>query len=103
MGFDKYGFCRDQGSSQKSEIGMIAKEISESVESAMLAQLNELLSRDLLVWESGQQMLVQDPTTNKLMVRIAGTLRLKDKEYIEQLEKENKEYKEIFSKLKGMR
>jgi hypothetical protein len=47
-----------------------------------------------------QPILVQDYTSTKIEVRQQVRLTLKDKEYIEKLEKENQEMKDLLEAIK---
>lgn len=78
----------------------VAKEISQQKENLLLEQLNDLVSRDLIVIEQTQPVLVQDSDSNKLIFRQAIKLTLKDKEYILKLEEENKQLKETLDIIK---
>lgn len=79
-------------------------EVNKQTESIILSQLNELISRGLLVIESTQPVLVADydlyhnGTFNRdkpynIRLQQMVKLKLKDQEYIEKLEKENEELK----------
>lgn len=61
---------------------------AEQTESLLLEQLNDLLSRGLLVVEKTEPVLIQD-STGKVQIHQKINLTLRDKEYIEKLEKEN--------------
>lgn len=63
-------------------------------ESVILEQLNDLISRDLLVVQEGPQSLVRDLESDKITIQQSIRLVLKDKEYIEKLEIENRALKE---------
>lgn len=76
------------------------KVVAESTENAIMEQLNEFISRDLIVVEISQPILVRDPMSTKVQVRQQCRLVLKDKEYIEKLERENKTLKEHLNKIK---
>lgn len=73
-------------------ISDIAKKVATAHEKEITSQLNELISRNLLVVETLGPTLVQDqfgPNPYEVTVKTAVRLKLKDQEYIEQLEKEN--------------
>jgi len=73
-------------------------------EAIILEQLNELVSRGLLVIEQGPQTLVTSRSSQGdyvLDIKQSCRLLLKDQEYLEALEKENKELKEKLATIKG--
>ncbi|HRT83956.1 MAG TPA: hypothetical protein P5523_04895 [Bacteroidales bacterium] len=65
------------------------REVAEQTESLLLEQLSDLLSRGLLVVEKTEPVLTQDHSTGKVQIHQKINLTLRDKEYIEKLEKEN--------------
>ena len=77
---------------------------SKKVENEILEQLTDLTSRGLLVIEAGpvKMFMPQKDVDGKRMLTMGQTIKLvlKDKEYIEFLEKENKSLKELVSKLR---
>lgn len=77
----------------------VAKEIAKATEAHILEQLNDFVSRGLIVIEQMGPTFVQEPTDSRIVVRTAVRLRLKDREYIEKLEKQNAEFRETFAKL----
>lgn len=80
----------------------LVRDMMQQKENLILEQLNDLISRKLLIIENGSFSLVRESNSNKITYKQTIKLTLKDKEYIEQLEKENKELKEIINKLKGV-
>lgn len=68
-------------------------EVSKQTEDIILEQLNDFVSRGLIVLKMGPMTLTHDQMSNKINVSQSCTLVLKDKEYIEKLEKENIELK----------
>lgn len=66
---------------------------AENAENSIAAQLNEFIKRGLIVVEMNESQLVQIPQSDSIEVRQAVKLKLKDQEYIEKLEAENKELK----------
>lgn len=70
------------------------KEIAEQRETLVMEQLNELISRGLLVVEQGPMSLMQDLVSTKILVAQQVRLVLKDQEYIQKLEVENKSLKQ---------
>lgn len=73
----------------------VAKEVSKKTESEILRQLNEHISRGLIVIEQTQPQFVSTPEDpNKIEIRTSVRLKLKDQEYIEKLECDNKNLKD---------
>lgn len=77
-----------------TNINSIVKDLARQSETIILDQLNEFISRGLIVVHRGPMNLVQDHYTDKVTIQSSVKLVLKDQEYIEQLEKENKALKE---------
>lgn len=81
---------------------IMIKEISKQKEKIILDQLNERISRNLLVVET-QPVLIHniDPDTREPKVELKQQVRLvlKDQEYIEKLENENRELKENLDRI----
>tara|TARA_R110000868_G_scaffold82953_1_gene233988 strand:+ start:219 stop:491 length:273 start_codon:yes stop_codon:yes gene_type:complete len=77
----------------------IMADLGKQQESIILDQLNDLVKRGLLVVESTQPVLVRNYNQDKITVQQSIRLTLKDKEYIEKLEKENSEYKDLIERL----
>ena len=84
---------RDFMSSTSSIIESIHRKMSEGQESMILSQLNDFISRGLIVVETTSPILVQDADSDRLVMRQACQLKLKDQEYIQKLELENAELK----------
>ena len=82
----------------------IVHEAIKQKENLILDQLTELVSRGLLVVEQTNPTLTRtyNHSSQQHEVKLAQCikLKLKDQEYIERLEAENKEYKEIIDTLK---
>lgn len=76
----------------------LSKQVAAKTEAIILDQLNELISRGLLILHHMGPTMVLDEN-NQLKVNIACKVLLKDQEYIERLEKENKELKEILKRI----
>lgn len=72
----------------------VTKDLIAQKENILLEQLNDLISRGLLVIEETQPTLVRDYLTDKIILQQSVKLTLKDKEYILKLEEENKQLKE---------
>lgn len=82
----------------------LMNQVASQQEAIMVEQLNELISRGLLVVEKTEPLFVtnngyESNDGYKIEYRQKIRLLLKDQEYIEKLEKENKELKEQFQKL----
>ena len=89
------------------EITKLTKQIAEKEQERILDQLNELVSRGLLVIERQQPTLVtqmrnHNDAKTRIDVMMAVKLILKDQEYIEQLERENAEMKDALMKIKEL-
>lgn len=91
-----------------TNLKVMADEIYKQTEALILEQLNELISRGLLVIEKGPMSLttydshfsnVGDP--HKIKVSQTVKLKLKDQEYIERLEKENVDLRAILRSIKN--
>lgn len=66
----------------------VAAHVAKETESLILAQLNEHISRGLIVIEQTQPQLVSHADNpNKIEIRMSVRLKLKEQEYIESLEK----------------
>lgn len=79
----------------------ISEEVALQTEKAIFEQLQELISRDLLVVEARGVELYQDMTSDKIKIGQNIRLKLKDQEYIEKLETELEEYKKIITTLRN--
>jgi len=83
----------------------VAKVVGEAREKSILSQLNDFISRGLIDVQVKGQQFVMAHDSPAIEYREVVELVLKDKEYIEKLEKENTELKayveEIRSLLKG--
>jgi len=79
----------------------IAREISKATEASIMAQLNDFISRGLIIVEHGPMSFTRNPLKDPYKINIEQTvsLKLKDKEYIEKLEAENKRYKDLLASL----
>lgn len=86
----------------------VAKEAAKQENEILTSQLNEFISRGLLVVEVTQPMLVTSFEVNEnnpgYEVRIERGVRLvlKDQEYIEKLERENTELKNKLNEVKKL-
>lgn len=83
----------------------IATQVAAKTQSCILDQLNDFISRGLIEIQMGPMTFVQsdDFASNKNEVRIAQSCKLvlKDREYIEKLESENKELREVLMRLRA--
>jgi hypothetical protein len=83
----------------------LAHEVAKQTESLILEQLNDFISRGLICVEQVGPTFVQvvNPLNSRNTVSIQQSVRLvlKDKEYVEKLEKENKELRDILAKLRS--
>jgi hypothetical protein len=82
----------------------VARAAAKQTEHLILEQLNDFVSRGLLVIELGPMSFYRDVTTPDYTLKISQSVKLvlKDKEYIEKLEAKNKELNEIVAKLKAV-
>lgn len=80
-------------------LNRITKEMYRQTENLVLEHLNDLVSRDLIRIEYGPKSFVHDFDSGKVIIQQTVKLTLKDKEYIEKLEKVNKELKEALDKI----
>jgi len=76
-----------------------AENITKQCVDLFTHQLNDLISKGLLVIENKTPMLTQDFNTTQLRLSNVISVQLKDKEYIEKLEKENQELKDTLDKM----
>lgn len=76
-----------------SEKNLIAKETE------ILKQLNELISRGLLVIEETSPVLVRDESSSTIRMSQSIRILLRDQEYIEKLESELAQAKETIAKI----
>lgn len=83
----------------------IAAQVASKTQSCILDQLNDFISRGLIEIQMGPMTFVHsdDFASNKNEVRIAQSCKLvlKDREYIEKLESENKELREVLMRLRA--
>ena len=74
------------------------EEFTKRKESLILEELNDLISRGLLVVEETRPVMTRSPIADKIEITQGVRLVLKDQEYISKLEAENKELKEKLDK-----
>lgn len=77
-----------------SALSDVSLAIAKATEKSLLAQLNDFISRGLIVVEYGEHSFVQHYDRNEITYSRSVNLRLKDREYIEELEAENVKLKE---------
>lgn len=73
----------------------VAQDVAKATEASILEQLNDFVSRGLIEIQITGPTLVQDFMSNKILVQQQCRLVLKDKMYIENLEKENAKLKAL--------
>jgi hypothetical protein len=93
--------------SESDILGKVMHQTAEQTEKAILKGLEELVSRGLLVVHYDDQQLVReyDPTIPngvKFAVRTAVRLELKDQGYIQKLELENKQMRELLEQMQAL-
>jgi hypothetical protein len=76
------------------------KSLYKQKDSLILESLNELVSRGLLEVQETEPVLVQDCVTDTIRLSQKVKLVLKDQEYIEKLEKRNKELEDALEQIK---
>ena len=84
-----------------NSLSTMTEELAKQSQDIILEQLNDLISRNLLVVEQGPLQLIQEYNSNTIKVAQNVKLVLKDKEYIEKLEKENQELKNTIEYFKN--
>lgn len=93
------------GNTMEKTMKTIAEKVAQQTESVILEQIEELVKRGLLVVEREPLSIyqVRDQATGEVKFNIGGKIRLvlKDQEYIEKLEKQVKEYSELFATIKN--
>jgi len=82
----------------------IISKLAQKQEMVLNDQLNELISRGLIVVETLQPVMTQrfDEISNSYKVEVSAAVRLvpKEFEYIKKLEEENRELRETIKKIK---
>lgn len=70
----------------------LAEEVAKKTEISIMSQLNDFVSRDLIHLKMGPNVFVHENTSEGMKITLKQTceLVLKDKDYIEFLEEENK-------------
>jgi hypothetical protein len=86
----------------QSMVKEIWTEMAQSTEALLCEQLDNLVTDGLLVIESQMPVLIHDPLSNKIQIKQAIKLKLRDQEYINELKEENAKLKDIISKLRDI-
>lgn len=82
----------------------LAKKVAKAREDIIVASINDFISRGLIEIRVVSSGFIRTPDSSDIQYRESVELVLKDKEYIEKLEKENAElkaYKEEIRRLIG--
>ncbi len=93
-------FVPNMNSPMDSQISQILAEVAKNTEESILSQLNDFISRGLISVERTSPLLVQSQHSTQLELKYSVHLRLKDAEYIESLERQNKELQDLIHKLR---
>ena len=82
----------------------MVQQVAEQAEGLILEQLNDLVSRGLLVVELGPLSFYSTSNLDGTHLKVHRTVKLvlKDKEYIETLEAENAKLKDVLARLKAV-
>jgi hypothetical protein len=80
----------------------VAKVVGEARERSILSQLNDFISRGLIETKIGGTQFVMAHDSATIEYREVVELVLKDKEYIEKLEKENAELKGYVEEVRNL-
>lgn len=90
--------------STMTQASELALAVETQIHEKIMAQLNWFISRGLIEVKRGEAIFTSevDRVTGKYVVRYSSTaeLVLKDKEYIEKLENENKTMKDLIMKIR---
>lgn len=82
----------------QSLVEKVARESARATEESILDQLNELVSRGLLLVEETKPTLYRSVDSSKITIEKSIRLVLKDQEYIENLESKVKNLEERLEK-----
>ena len=80
--------------SVESMLAKVQTDLARQQDALLMTQLNELVSRGLLVIEKTQPTFVQSINSDAVEIRQQIRLVLKDQEYIQKLEQEVKELRD---------
>lgn len=78
----------------------VAYECARQTEESILAQLNDFISRGLIIVEQTGPIFVAEQDSARLSIRHSVNLKLKDKEYILSLERQLEELRTLVAKLR---
>lgn len=81
----------------------LANEIAEQTEKAIVSQLNDFISRGLIELEVSEPILVQDCDKSGIQYKRSVLLKLKDREYVEKLEKKVELLENLVKQLKEIK
>nr|BDT27284.1 hypothetical protein BHI3_07500 [Bacteriovorax sp. HI3] len=84
----------------QDEMLEVSQKIAQAQQDSILEQLSFFVERGLITLELGQLVMTRS-TDLSLKVSQRVHLKLNNHEYVEKLERENKEYKEIIDRLKA--
>jgi hypothetical protein len=76
----------------------VAREVAVETENVILDQMNDFVSRNLIEIEQSDLQLIREDDGRLKMGRTVK-LRLKDKEYIQRIENENREMRHLLARL----
>lgn len=88
--------------SEQKFIETLIKKAAEAREQSILAQLNDLVVKGILVVKLGETAFYRSSESNELIYKEQVTLELNVQEYIDKLEKENSEMKEYIKEIKSL-
>ncbi len=84
-----------------SFVNEMTRDLTRQKESILAEQLGDLVKRGILVCEESQPAIVYDHTKDKYLLQQTVKLTVREKEYIEKLERENAELKQKLDAIKG--
>lgn len=76
----------------------LSEEIAKQTEKAILNQLNDFIKRDLIHVKYGPFVFVREPDSATITYKQTVELCLKDREYVEYLEEDNKKLRGLLKK-----
>ncbi len=86
-------------STAESLVESVSREVSKHTEATLLAQLNDFISSGLIVIEYGPERFYSSDNGLSVSYSRSVNLRLKDREYVERLERENSAFREQLASL----
>ena len=87
---------------QSTMMSDLGQRIAKARDEKLCEQLSWFVKRGLLVVEQGPMQFIQEVDSMEIRIVQIVELQLKDKEYIEKLEEENKMLKQSFDFLKSV-